>query len=61
MIKFIKTIILLANIYILILLIVYIPEIELSFWETVTALMIFIIILLLAVINVCSLISEFIK
>lgn len=61
MIKFIKTIILLANIYILILLIVHIPEIELSFWETATALMIFIITLLLAVINVCSLISEFIK
>lgn len=61
MIKFIKTIILLINIYILILLIVHIPEIELSFWETATALMIFIITLLLAVINVCSLISEFIK
>lgn len=61
MIKFVKTIILLANIYILIALIIYIPEIELSFWGTMTALMVFIIILLAAVINVCSLISEFIK
>ena len=61
MIKFIKTIILLANIYILIALIIHIPEIELSFWGTMTALMVFIIILLAAVINVYSLISEFIK
>lgn len=61
MIKFIKTIILLANIYILILLIVHIPEIELSFWGTMTALIVFIIILLAIIINVCSLIDEFIK
>lgn len=61
MIKFVKTIILLANIYILIALIIHIPEIELSFWGTITVLMVFIIILLVAVINVCSLISEFIK